>query len=127
MDKAPERKRMRKPRVCDSCGVAPWPGLGVGCPGSLRERPPQFVGVYLWHCGAEACEADCSARYAKALRDAGRHDLAAEIDGTPLRAVLDPAGDLLAASLPSARPATAARKSKRPAADDGAQAGLFGV
>lgn len=81
------RKLMRKPRVCDATGCsAPWPGLGVGCPGRMAEAPASLRSVYLWHCGAPACEADCTARFADQLRKLGRFDLADKLQPPARRA-----------------------------------------
>lgn len=81
MSDAPETKRMRKPRFCDSCRSKEWPAFGIACPCFRSERPPELRDVYLWHCGAAACEADCRARYAGQLRKAGRPDLAGKLTG----------------------------------------------
>lgn len=127
-DAAPEKKRMRKPGKCDACRAAPWPALGVGCPGSAKDAPAELRGVYLWHCGAPACEADCLGRYAGKLRDLGRHDLAARLMGErSLFARPDPAPDA-APSILSPGAALARRPVKsRPAAPVAGQGSLFGA
>lgn len=77
----PVLKRMRKPRFCDSCRKVAWPAFGIGCPCFYSERSPALRDVHLWHCGANACEADCRARYAARLRELGRNDLAGKLTG----------------------------------------------
>lgn len=79
MSGAPKTKRMRKPRFCDSCHSKEWPAFGIGCPCFRSEKPPELRDVYLWHCGAPACEADCRSRYAARLYKAGRPDLATKL------------------------------------------------
>lgn len=85
MTQAP-KKRMRKPYFCDACRKEAWPAFGIGCPCFYSERPPSLRDVYLWHCGAVACEAECRARYAAKLRELGRIDLAEKLEGKRKRA-----------------------------------------
>lgn len=89
--------------------------------------PPDLRGVYLWHCGAPACEADCVARYAARLRALGRHDLAAKLTGeTSIAAPRPDPETVSAAPSPGAARAAARKTSKPRPAGNGNQGALFG-
>jgi len=120
-------KRMRKPRLCDACLSAPWPAFGVGCPGSARDAPPEVRSVYLWHCGAPACEADCRARFAAKLREIGRFDLAAKVLGETFRPVAEAPSSPSSPSSPGAVKVARRLSKPRLVAPVAGQGALFGV
>lgn len=126
MTETPKPARIRKPVRCDSCRELNRPALGIGCPCPQSEAPAALRGVYLWHCGAPACEADCRARFAAKLTEAGRRDLAARLTGEA--SIAAPRPDPVADLPPAPGAARAARKLQKPRpADTGDQGALFGA